>query len=39
MNQEIERKFLVDKNLWNKIDKPKGKKIYKPIYLMTLKKQ
>lgn len=33
MNQEIERKFLVDKNLWNKIDKPKGKKIIQAYLL------
>ena len=34
MNQEIEHKFLVDKNLWDKLEKPKGKKIIQ-AYLLT----
>lgn len=34
MNQEIERKFLVDKTLWDKLEKPKGKKIIQ-AYLLT----
>lgn len=34
MGQEIERKYLVDKNKWQKLDKPPGQ-IYRQGYLLT----
>lgn len=34
MGQEIERKYLVDKNKWNQIDKPSGL-LYRQGYLLT----
>lgn len=34
MGQEIERKYLVDKNKWQKLDKPSGQ-LYRQGYLLT----